>query len=190
MQARDPVPSVNDLEHLAAALREAETDWSHTATLLTTKLYDKASELRIDLSDMSQTEYELTLEIEALKAQGKRRQNATVEEERAMRLRLYVLEKKLAALRDLGNALVWVRADGRAVHRSPPSCEISGVGEEGIEVAVDSSRLEVTSMAANLSKKLALLKDEVGKVKDAAAMLEDLGWEPDEAPLTVMLLFS
>ncbi|KAG7291566.1 hypothetical protein NEMBOFW57_001585 [Staphylotrichum longicolle] len=191
MQARDPVPSVNDPELLATAIREAETDWNRTATLLTTKLYDKASELRIDLSDTSQTEYELTLEIEALKAQGKRRQNATVEEERAMRLRLYVLEKKLAALRDLGNALLWIRADGQAVYRSPASCEIPGAaGEEGVEAAGDSSRLEMASMAVKLSKKLALLEEEVRKVKDAAATLEDLGWEPDEAPLTVMLLFS
>lgn len=170
--------------------REAEIDWNRTTTLLTTKLYDKASELHIDPNDTFQAEYELTLEIAALRAQGKRRPNATVEEERAMRLRLYILEKKLAALRDLGNALLWVRADGRAVHHSPASCEIPGAGEEGVEIAVDKSRLEVAALAVKLSKKLALLKEEARKVKEAAATLEDLGWEPEEAPLTVMLLFS
>jgi hypothetical protein len=190
MDVDKPRKEINNLQNLTTALRAAETDWKGTATLLVAKVHDKANELHLDLNDTCQTEYELTMEIQALKAEGKLQRITTVEEEKAMLLRLYVLEKKLAALRDLGHALRWVRADDRAVHLSPTSsCELPGAGEWEFETTVGST-LEMVAVTVKLSKKLALLKDEVRKVNDAAATLEDLDWQSDEAPLTVMLLFS
>jgi hypothetical protein len=48
----------------------------------------------------------------------------------------------------------------------------------------------VLDMAVVVSEKASLLREEVRKVKNVAGSLEDLDWEPDEAPLTVMLRFS
>jgi hypothetical protein len=63
---------------------------------------------------------------------------------------------------------------------------------ESSSTAEGDRRGEVLSLALAVSirKKIALLKKEVEMAKDVAAVLEGLEWERDEAPLTVMLLFS
>jgi hypothetical protein len=206
--------AINDCQHLARALREAETNWEQSATLLVIILYEKTSELDIhlddkaselgmdlddkaseldmymDLDDVYQTKDELTMAIEAPNAENKVQRTTALQDQRAVLSRLYVLESKLAALRDLRYALGWVRADDRPVHASPTSGELRGIGGRGSETITVDSTLEVAAMVVKLSDKICLLEDETRKVNDAAATLEEMDWQPDEAPLTVMRRFS
>ncbi|KAK4040720.1 hypothetical protein C8A01DRAFT_35279 [Parachaetomium inaequale] len=159
--------AVDDLRFWLNSLHKAAVHWESTTTILTIDLLDKISGLGVDREEI-------------------------------LRERIKVLEKKLAALRDLSNALDWVLSSDRAVHAAPASGDVpditdleARVKDEGMpEGELRGIWSRVLDMAVVVSEKASLLRDEVRKVEAVAESLEDLDWEPDEAPLTVMLRFS
>ena len=189
--------SLTNLQPPLTSLLKAEEAWHNTTAHLTTLIHTTAAALSLDLYDTPETERTLIQQITHLTSQlGHPTTTWTLANETHMstRARIHTLDKTLAALRDLSNTLDWIQADGRAVWRTPTSGSLaayveranaggaSGEGVEGVEAA---------AMVVSVGRKVKVLEEEVRKVRDAVAMLVGgLEWEMDEAPLTVMLLFS
>ncbi|KAK3298208.1 uncharacterized protein B0H64DRAFT_370735 [Chaetomium fimeti] len=164
----DALLAITRLQLCANELSEAERQWQPAATLFVTKLFEKASKLCIDVDTMYETELDLVKEIQALEAELRRVDVRHVE----INLMNTLLEQegKLAAVRDISNALDWVLSPDREFSANPTSSNIPGIRD--LEAMIKPGRLskeelrdfhsQVLSMAIAMSGKTASLQVCIG----------------------------
>ncbi|KAH6628664.1 hypothetical protein F5144DRAFT_631773 [Chaetomium tenue] len=192
----DVLLAVTHLRSSTDELREVESQWEPTAMLLATEVFDKASDLGIDVDNIYDVEISLLENIELIET--KLKQNYGSQWDAAARNLLYARETKLAALRDLSNTLDWVISPERAVVAEPRSSSVSDMWD--LEAKIKTGKLQkeelenlhsqLLAAAIAVSGKTSSLQGEVRKVKGVVEILEGLHWAPDDAPLTATLLFN
>lgn len=191
------------LKHLRSStdeLREAETQWEPTAMLLALEVFDKASELNIDVDNLYDVELHLLGEIKMIEEKLKLGYGSHWD--KAAKTTMYAKEEKLAAVRDLSNTLDWLTSPDRAVVVEPRALSTSRIydlmRDLGVKIKsgnvrekeLDDFHLQVLAAAIAVSGKAASLESELRKVKNAADVVGDLHWWPDDAPLMAILLFN
>lgn len=188
--------AVTHLQSATNDLREAESQWEPTAMLLAMEVFDKASDLDIDVDNIYDAELRITENIELI--EEKLKQNYGFQWDTAAKNLLYARQEKLAALRDLNNTLDWVVSPDRAVVAEPRSWSIPDMCD--FKAKIKTGKLQakelgdfhsqVLAAAIAVSGKASSLQSEVRKAKSVAERLGNLHWGPDDAPLTAMLLFD
>ena len=192
----DVLLAVTHLRSSTDELREVESQWEPIAMQLATEVFDKASDLGIDVDNIYDVELSLLANIRLIET--KLKQNYGTQWDTAAKTLLSARETKLAALRDLSNTLDWVISPERAVVVEPRSSSVSDMYD--LEAKIKTGKLQekelgnlhsqLLATAIAVSGKTSSLQGEVRKLKGVAEIVKDLHWAPDDAPLTAALLFN
>ncbi|GAB1312149.1 hypothetical protein MFIFM68171_02359 [Madurella fahalii] len=190
--------NLTTLRNLHRALHEAESDFDRETAILKAQLVRRAAALDLNLDDADSLARHITRQLKLLDDQLRSPAASSSAQQAEATQAKQRLTTSLTFLRDLWHAREWADSDRRARRAHPPAAAAGDVGElgewermvrrpEAKRWALEIVERRVEGQRRAVERKLAAVRAEVDKAREAVRLVMDPEWVPDRVRLRFLL---